>query len=265
MPANILTLLNNSHDRFAVASRHFIRKMSRNVRLIAAAWLVLLTLVALPRILGSPTPPGDIVQFGQLAIPYLLVALAPIIGFLIGRDAFLGEGRRRSNAHHFSQIGRWKSVSVRDAIRHPSFGPIGFMASLIAGMLINIVLRTFEFMLAIPALTTDAPDWGVALFWLAAGDTVIMNFFYAVCFVMALRTVPLFPKMLLYTWLMDILLQLTLATQVSAYAPPAEVVTALESFLLGNIKQVLISVLIWMPYLILGERVNVTYRHRIAS
>ena len=30
----------------------------------------------------------------------------------------------------------------------------------------------------------------------------------------------------------------------------------------GNIRKVLISAAIWLPYLILSERVNVTFRHR---
>jgi hypothetical protein len=32
----------------------------------------------------------------------------------------------------------------------------------------------------------------------------------------------------------------------------------------GNIKKVMISMVIWLPYLILSERVNLTYRSRVA-
>ena len=92
----------------------------------------------------------------------------------------------------------------------------------------------------------------------------MMNFFYAVCFVMALRSVPLFPKMLLFAWLMDILLQLGLAHRATAYELPSGVAVAPQSLLTGNIQKVLTSMMIWLPCLILAERVNVTYRHRIA-
>jgi hypothetical protein len=33
----------------------------------------------------------------------------------------------------------------------------------------------------------------------------------------------------------------------------------------GNLKKVLISAAIWLPYLILSDRVNVTYRQRIGA
>ena len=239
--------------------------MSRNLKAIALTWLGLVAFLALPRIFGSPTPPADLAQLAQLALPYAFIALAPIAGFFIGRNAFLGAARRRSTSYQMAQFGSWKRLSVREAIRHPSFGPVGFMASLIVGMLINIVLRTFQFSLAIPALTVDAPSWGFMLFWIIAFSTVIMNFFYAVCFVMALRAVPLFPKMLLFTWMLDILLQLSIATQVAAFAPPVEVAAGLKHLLLGNMRQVLLSMLIWVPYIVLAERVNVTFRHRASA
>ena len=139
------------------------------------------------------------------------------------------------------------------------------MATLTIGMLLNIAFRTVEFAIAIPALSSEAPEWGVVLFWVTTADTVAMSFMYSVCFVMALRSVPLFPKMLLYVWILDILMQLTIASTASSMAPPAEVAVALQDLLGSNIKKVLIAMTIWLPYLILSERVNVTYRHRIAS
>ena len=33
----------------------------------------------------------------------------------------------------------------------------------------------------------------------------------------------------------------------------------------GNIEKVMISATLWLPYLILSERVNLTYRSRIAA
>ena len=40
---------------------------------------------------------------------------------------------------------------------------------------------------------------------------------------------------------------------------------ALGDILDGNIKKVLISVGLWLPYLLLSTRVNVTYRHRVPA
>ncbi len=44
--------------------------------------------------------------------------------------------------------------------------------------------------------------------------------------------------------------------------PPA-VAGALHSLLEGNLKKVLISLALWLPYLILSKRANVTFRHRL--
>nr|WP_298930150.1 DUF2569 domain-containing protein [uncultured Erythrobacter sp.] len=262
MTSHSSNLFDSYARRAAMASRDAIRGVCRNLTPIALAWLGVVALVAIVRVIASPTPATSLAQLASLAVPYVLVGLAPIAGFIVGRNAFLGKARHRSASVQLSRIGAWQEMSPREARRHPSFGPVGFMASLIIGMLINVALRTAEFAMAIPALTTDAPAWGYTLFWLATLDTVMMNFFYAVCFVMALRTVPLFPKMLLFAWLVDIAMQLTIAQAVSSYPLPGEVAIALEQLLSGNIDKVLISMMIWLPYLILADRVNVTYRHR---
>ena len=137
------------------------------------------------------------------------------------------------------------------------------MASLLVGMLLNVVIRTVEFFTAVPAMSWHAPAWGQALFAWMALDVVVTGFFYMVAFVMALRTVPLFPRMLLYAWMVDVLMQLVIARQLAAVGGvPANVVEPLLDLLNGNITKVLISAAIWLPYLLLSERVNVTYRHR---
>lgn len=45
---------------------------------------------------------------------------------------------------------------------------------------------------------------------------------------------------------------------------PLGVGDALSSLLQGNLQKVMISMAIWLPYLILSERVNLTYRARVA-
>ena len=46
---------------------------------------------------------------------------------------------------------------------------------------------------------------------------------------------------------------------------PPDVAGALQALLEGNTKKVLISVALWLPYLLLSSRVNVTYRRRVPA
>lgn len=161
------------------------------------------------------------------------------------------------------QWGRWRRLRIGQVRLHPLFGPAGFMASLLIGMLLNVVLRSFEFLLAMPALTTQSPTWGRELFVLMAADVGIMSFFYMIAFAFALHSVTLFPRMLGFAWLLDILIQLLIAERIGKMPDiPPSVAFPLGDLLHGNIVKVLISAFVWLPYLILSERVNVTYRHR---
>ena len=141
---------------------------------------------------------------------------------------------------------------------------MGLMASLIAGILVNIPVRCFEYLGAVPAMAGQVPEWAHSIAFAMTADVVVMSFFYMVCFVMALRSVPLFPRMLVFVWILDILMQFAIARQVSA-APnlPPDVAVALFQLLHGNIQKVMISVFVWLPYLIVSARVNVTFRRRV--
>jgi hypothetical protein len=57
------------------------------------------------------------------------------------------------------------------------------------------------------------------------------------------------------------------AAKLIAGAPglPAAVAAPLQDLLQGNITKVMISIGVWLPYLLMSRRVNVTYRHRVAS
>jgi hypothetical protein len=70
--------------------------------------------------------------------------------------------------------------------------------------------------------------------------------------------------MLLFAWGLDILVQLAIARTVSPLAGlPTPVAASLQDLLEGNIGKVLISAFVWVPYLLLSDRVNVTYRQRV--
>lgn len=228
-------------------------------------WLCCTIPLALFRLANPASVVHDPSDAAPILIAYTLLIVAPAAGYLIARNAFLSERAKDQPFFRFAVIGKWRPLDKRSVQSHGSFGAVGFMASLLIGLLLNVVFRTGEFFLAVPAMSNHAPDWGQAMFTMMAADVIITNFFYMVCFVMALRNIPLFPRMLLFAWSVDILMQLLVANQIAiAGDVPAMVSQPLVSLLHGNISKVLISAMVWLPYLILSERVNVTYRHRVA-
>lgn len=232
---------------------------------IMVIWLIGMAITAGFKLMSAATPLRTAIHAIEILVPYSLVALAPIAGYLIGKHSFPQGGATPQPVTRLSLYGTWRRVRNADARRNPLFGPAGFMASLLIGMVLNVVVRTGEYMAAVPAMHSAAPDWGQALFLAMTADLVIMNFFYMASFAMALRTVPLFPRMLLFAWIMDVALQLGIAQFVSATPPPSQVASALQSLLTGNVYKVLISAALWLPYLILSTRVNVTYRSRVPA
>ena len=57
--------------------------------------------------------------------------------------------------------------------------------------------------------------------------------------------------------------QSLIAHAVMATNVPAAVAASLHELLQGNITKVAISASLWLPYLLLSKRVNVTFRHRV--
>ena len=242
------------------------RALNRQINTIAAAWAAVFLLASLPKVLFSITPVYSLGDFLTLALPYLVIAAAPIAGYRIAAGSFPRGVLTAQPEIRLSIIGKWRSLNVLDAKANPLFGPAGFMASLLIGLLLNVVFRSFEFLVAVPALNGQAPLWGQSLFQLMAADVAVTSFFYMVCFVMALRTIPYFPRMLLFAWALDVCSQLAIAKQIGMIADlPASVAGPREHLLEGNIQKVLISAFVWLPYLILSDRVNITFRRRIRA
>lgn len=239
------------------------KALDRRLGAIARLWCIGFVVASLPKLAFSPTPIHGPRDFLELALPYWLVALAPVAGYRLAAASFPAEAAIAQPGLRLAVFGKWRRLTDRDARSNPLFGPAGFMASLLIGLLLNVGLRSVEFLLAVPALNYHAPAWGTALFRLMALDVAVMSFFYTVCFVMALRTVPLFPRMLLFVWALDVFAQLLLAHRIGAMAGlPHAVAGPFRDLLTGNIYKVLISALVWLPYLILSDRVNLTYRQR---
>lgn len=247
-------------------SRAIPRGLGRHIETLCLIWAGLFMAVSLVVVALSPTPARGPLEFLAMTGPYLLAAIAPLCGLRLGLRSFPRGGLTAAPEIHLAPYGRWQRVSVIDARANPLFGPAGFMASLLIGLLLNVVIRSFEFLAAVPALGETAPLWGRTLFQLMAADLVLMNFFYMVCFVLALRSVPYFPKVMLFAWGLDILLQLLIASRLGPiHDLPAMVAQPLQSLLYGNIQKVLISASVWLPYLILSDRVNLTYRQRVRA
>src|SRR5262249_44341997 len=165
-----------------------------------------------------------------------------------------------------AQFGRWQALSRTEAERHPLYGPSGILVSLLIGMMLNVPVRAAEYLAAMPPIPDGAPAWLSALHFAMTFDVVLFGSLYMVAFVAALRCVPLFPRLLAAIWTGDLAMQLVTAELVTrAGDVPPQVAAALHGLLDGNVKKVLISFGLWLPYLLLSKRVNVTYRHRVPA
>ncbi|MBD3774842.1 MAG: DUF2569 domain-containing protein [Rhodobacteraceae bacterium] len=230
---------------------------------VAIGWLLFVVPLALLKLAFPAVAIHSLADAKPILIAYSAIIVAPIAGYLIATDAYGDKYSRKRLDFHLSFYGRWNKVSEDSARQDSYFGPAGFLASLLIGLLLNVVVRTGEFFLAVPAMSAHAPDWGMTLFVTMSADVVIASFFYMAAFVMALRSIPLFPRMLLFAWSIDIMMQLVIAERFAQVSDiPPGVVAPLTDLLTGNVTKVLISIVVWMPYLLLSRRVNVTYRFR---
>ncbi len=232
----------------------------------ATAWIAWIGLLASLRMAAPALPAQHPFDAWPMLLAYSAIIVAPVSGYLLAHSAYSGGRARQPLTFHLAFVGQWQRISSEGAQAHPLFGPFGFLASLLIGLMLNVVMRTGEFFLAVPGMTAHAPDWALATFGLMAMDVVVMNFFYMVAFVMALRNVPLFPRMLLFVWMIDIGMQLAIATQLGHLGSlPGVVAQPLVALLEGNLQKVAISIAIWLPYLMLSDRVNITYRSRLPA
>jgi hypothetical protein len=232
---------------------------------ILQGWLLVAGLASAARI--ATTPPWA-ASDGVLPIvtPYLLLILAPFASFVLALRWFRGGETQPQPSVRLAIAGRWRTVPASEAKRHRLYGTTGIMVSVLIGMLLNIPVRAAEYMVSMPPVGGDTPAWLSSLHLAMTLDVVLFTSLYAVAFVAALRKVPLFPRLLATIWVADITMQLVTAKLVTStgYVPPS-VADALHSLLYGNIEKTLISVTIWLPYLLLSKRVNVTYRHRLPA
>ena len=254
-----------------VVKDHLYRKsvalvlsMQVNLQRIMMIWVLLAAFACGLRMAFPATPYAGLPWIsGTGLLPYLLVVGAPVGTLLLGLKLFPAGRVHAQPSFRLAQIGRWRKldcVQVRDMSQ---FGLYGVMASLLVGIALNVPVRTLEFLSAIPALGSFSPAWFVSLYAVMLADVVLLSSLYMLAFAMALRLVPLFPRFLVMVWGVDLLAQLCIAHLVAGIDDvPQAVELALADMLTGNVKKVLISAALWLPYLLLSERVNLTFRHR---
>ena len=231
---------------------------------ILKTWLLLAGLVAAARI--SITPHDYPAAAFSTFTSYLLLVVAPFISTLLALRWFRDGQAQPQPAVRLARLGRWQSLSRDEAQQHPLYGPKGIMVSLLVGMMLNVPVRAAEYLTAMPPIPVEAPAWLSALHLAMTFDVILFSSLYMIAFVAALRRAPLFPRLLAAIWIGDLTMQLVTAQLVARAGdlPPA-VVAPLQGLLDGNVKKVLISVGLWLPYLLLSKRVNVTYRHRVPA
>jgi hypothetical protein len=229
---------------------------------IMMGWLLVAGLASALRIATSPTGAPGL----ETVAPYLLLILAPFASMVLALRWFADGDSQPQPEFRMARVGRWRSITRNAAMRHGLYGAGGIMVSLLVGMLLNVPVRALEYFAAMPAISGPVPSWLSTLHMAMTIDVVLLTSLYTIAFVAALRRVPLFPRLLAAIWMLDLAMQIIIADLVAA-APnlPSSVAGALQPLLEGNVKKVLISVAIWLPYLLLSKRVNVTYRHRISA
>lgn len=243
-----------------------VAMLEKSLPRIMLGWVVFVVLAGILRTMFAVSPIDSGVSFIQTITPYILLGAAPIAAYWLADQVFPRGALMQQPEIRLARYGQWQPVNVLAARAHPMFGPTGMMASLLIGMLLNVPVRSLEFLAAVPAMNGNAPLWGQVLLSAMTADVVVMNFLYVVCFVAALRCAPWFPRLLVLTWGLDVTSQLAMAQLVGSVAGlPHSVGSAMGALLSGNVQKVLISVVIWLPYLLLSDRVNLTYRMRLTA
>ncbi|HMI75354.1 MAG TPA: hypothetical protein VK495_11665 [Steroidobacteraceae bacterium] len=256
-------MMTHVRQRLHARSTALLMTIETGLPRIMIGWLVVAALASALRVAASPL--HGTVPVTTL-LPYLLLVLAPLGSMVLALRWFADGDRLAQPETRFARVLRWTDVSRETAMRHPLYGTSGIMVSLLVGMLLNVPVRGAEYLASMPALAGPIPHWLQTLHTLMTLDVVLLSSLYAIAFVAALRRVPLFPRLLVAIWMIDLAMQMVTARMVAGTPGlPVSVAAPLQLLLDGNVKKVLISIGLWLPYLLLSARVNVTYRHRIAD
>jgi hypothetical protein len=251
-------------ERMTDRSGALLLRIESNLHRILYFWLILAGLASVARIAATPHR-LPIASFETFSSYFLLVA-TPVASAMLAWRWFSDGHLQPQPTTRLARAGRWVGVSPSRAEADPLYGASGIMVSLLVGMMLNVPVRAAEYLTAMPPISVDAPFWLSALHFAMTFDAIVFSSLYMIAFVAALRRVPLFPRLLLAIWLGDLAMQLFTAELVARGGDlPQDVAVALQNLLTGNTKKTLISMALWLPYLLLSKRVNVTYRHRVPA
>jgi hypothetical protein len=250
-------------ERMTARAGVLLVRIDSNLNRILLWWLILASAASVARIAMTPyrIPIAGLETFYS----YFLLVAAPVASALLALHWFSDGHLQPQPAFRLARLGRWVPVHRTQAQSHSLYGASGVMVSLLVGMMLNVPVRALEYFGAMPPIPEGAPHWLSTLHFAMTLDVVLFGSLYMIAFVAALRRVPLFPRLLVAIWLGDLAMQIMTAQLVASTNVPAGVAHALQAFLTGNVKKVLISMALWLPYLLLSKRVNITYRHRIPA
>lgn len=247
-------LANRAHK-----ARMFSGKFLAALPLISKAWLGIAALLVAVRISAASGP----ISLWHCLLLILALAM-PTVALLAVLNHYPPGGMANQPALRLARLGRWRQVESLDCLGFEKYGAGGLLTMLLAGLLINVPVRALEFMAAMPAPKLHAPAWYLSLHGMMLADLAIFSTCYAVLVALAIRNVPLFPRLLMAVWLLDIAAQLAIGGLMATVPNlPQGVENGLATLLAGNMQKVGISMALWTPYLIMSRRVNLTYRHRI--
>lgn len=257
-------MLDRLTDHMRSRSAALLLTVDNRLDRILQCWLVVAGLLAAARILFSS---ADVPVAGfSTCASYLLLVVAPFASTLLALHWFRNGELDPQPRLRLAVLGKWRAVSRAEAMSHPLYGTSGITVSLLVGIMINVAIRAAEYLAAMPPVPDAAPRWLSVLHLLMTFDVVVFGSLYMIAFVAALRRSPIFPRLLGAIWLGDLLMQLVTAKLVAdAGGLPPGVAMSLQHLLDNNVKKVLISVMLWLPYLLLSTRVNVTFRHRVPA
>jgi hypothetical protein len=257
-------MLETVSESLRARSTTLLAKIEGGLERILKAWLFIALIACSARLAAAPAGIGHTGTTSLVA--YLLLTIAPVASMVLALRWFETPDRHPRRPSRLALVGQWRAVSPEEARSHPLHGTSGIMVSLLVGMLMNIPVRAAEFLAAMPPIPDFAPHWASVLQIAMTFDVVLFTSLYAIAFAAALRRSAIFPSLLAAIWVGDIAAQVGIAELVSRSAQlPADVAAALHTLLDGNVKKVLISVALWLPYLLLSTRVNVTYRQRVPA
>lgn len=259
-----LTVLRSVRKHLHARTAAALLSLESGLARIMLAWLLLALGGCAVRIAFSPWRGSG--PDAATLMPYALVIGAPLVSMVLALRWFAGADRLAQPATRLSPFGRWRSVGAIQARRHPLYGTTGLMLPLLVGMLINVPLRTAEYLAAMPALSGAVPEWLRTLNLMMTLDVVLLSSLYVVAFVAGLRRLPHFPRLLAGVWLVDLMVQAMIAAAAATQPElPPSVSLALDALLRANVMKALASIAIWLPYLLLSKRVNITFRHRLPA